>query len=113
MLDSYIYGEISRISPEAPIPILKYQCKENVAGGAANVACNIAGLGSFAYLISPTANDTSKKEIIKSLNKFSNVKTFFLDTSDVTTTKTRYMSQNQQILRFDIDSNCIDDTFFD
>lgn len=113
MLDSYIYGDIERISPEAPIPILKYNNRENVAGGAANVACNIAGLGSFAYLISPTANDASKREIIESLNNFSSVKTFFLDTSDTTTTKIRYMSQNQQILRFDIDSSFIDDSFFE
>ena len=93
MLDSYVYGSIDRISPEAPIPVLKYGHQESTAGGAANVACNIAGLGSFAYVISPTADDESKHKIIEALSKFSSIKTLFLDDADATTTKTRYMSQ--------------------
>ena len=61
MLDRYWWGNVERISPEAPVPVVGLQKKSLVAGGAANVAANIAGLGAEPILIGAVGNDEEAK----------------------------------------------------
>ena len=63
MLDQYVYGEVDRVSPEAPIPVLNVGKKERAIGGAGNVVCNIASLGSVGYLLAAIGNDEAGEEI--------------------------------------------------
>ena len=63
MLDQYVYGEVDRVSPEAPIPVLNVGKKERAIGGAGNVVCNIASLGSVGYLLAEIGNDEAGEEI--------------------------------------------------
>ena len=60
MLDVYYFGEVTRISPEAPVPIVKIIDKKNTLGGAANTIKNIAGLGAKPYLIGAVGRDSNK-----------------------------------------------------
>lgn len=103
MLDKYIFGDIERISPEAPVPVFKI-IKDKVEyrlGGAGNVASNIVSLGAKCILIGDVGNDEDGKIIEKYLNNF-NIK--FSNTSlkgNKTICKTRYISNNQQVIRID------------
>lgn len=105
MLDRYRYGEATRISPEAPVPVL-LEDKEryySVPGGAANVAMNIAGGGGDVGVFSIVGNDFSGKELLSLLDK-NNIDTSFVikSTDRITTLKTRFIAQNnQQIMRVD------------
>lgn len=91
MLDKFVYGNVSRISPEAPIPILKYTTENYMIGGCGNVALNINTLGGRSNIISYVADDASGKEIkhiIGTTDIIDNIQI-----SDIkTTTKTRYIS---------------------
>jgi len=64
MIDSYLWGKVDRISPEAPVPIVAISKKENRLGGAANVAINIQALGGTPVLCSVIGNDTNCKAMI-------------------------------------------------
>jgi len=102
MLDRYLYGNISRISPEAPVPILEKVNIENKPGGAANVALNIKSLGSTPILLSVIGNDEDGSKLLDQLkeNKIS-TDYIFTDHDKLTTVKTRIMSDGQHILRID------------
>lgn len=102
MLDSYLYGQMTRISPEAPVPIIAVQRKEERPGGAANVALNIQALGAIPIICSVIGKD-SAGEKLKSLLQENNIsiKDLQVSTTRRTTTKTRVLAQNQQILRYD------------
>lgn len=102
MIDSYVWGKVNRISPEAPVPILNSQKKENRLGGAANVALNIKALGAEPILASVIGND-NKGDIFLKLLKQENLSTLGIISSNerVTTTKTRIISGNQQLIRLD------------
>ena len=102
MLDRYIDGHISRISPEAPVPVLDMMKMENKPGGAANVALNIKSLGSEPVLLSVTGDDKSGNELIKLLEN-NNINTAYIikTKSKPTTVKTRIMSGGQHLLRID------------
>ncbi len=102
MLDSYIWGHVERISPEAPVPVVALSKKENRLGGAGNVALNAASLGSQVYLLSILGEDESAHEMIDLL-KANNINVDYLLQSNrrITTTKTRIISRNQHILRLD------------
>ena len=65
MLDRYILGDVDRISPEAPVPVLRHAQRYERAGGAANVAMNLAGLGCQAYLAGFWGDDTEKNDRIE------------------------------------------------
>ena len=104
MLDKYSFGTINRISPEAPVPVLKIKEEIMKPGGAANVAANVRSLGIETNLITNIGKDINGKiltKLIKSqkinliLNSLENFKT---------TVKTRVISQNQQLIRIDDDS---------
>lgn len=107
MIDEYIKGEANRLSPEAPIPVLKLNSKEMVLGGAANVANNVASLGGEAYVCGVIGNDKHGKTMIDFLKKKNiNIKGIVVDRKRPTTLKTRFMAQHmhhfyQQILRVD------------
>jgi len=102
MIDSYVWGKVNRISPEAPVPILNSQKKENRLGGAANVALNIKALGAEPILASVIGND-NKGDIFLKLLKQENLSTLGIISANerVTTTKTRIISGNQQLIRLD------------
>lgn len=102
MLDRYWWGEVSRISPEAPVPVVLLKKCTYAAGGAANVAANIAGLGAFPILIGIVGNDY-EANIFSDILKKSNVKDEFLIISDrhPTIVKTRVIAHSQQVVRID------------
>ncbi len=102
MLDRYWWGNVTRISPEAPVPVVKLARTSVAAGGAANVAANIAGLGASAILVGITGKDTEAK-ILKGIieeNPLIACHVVALDTRE-TTVKTRIAAHNQQLVRLD------------
>ncbi len=102
MLDTYWWGNVDRISPEAPVPVVALKRKELRVGGAANVALNTASLGAQTAVIAVLGNDESG-ELLKQLLKDNKINTDYLVADDqrVTTNKTRVMSRNQQMMRLD------------
>ncbi len=103
MLDSYYIGTTDRISPEAPVPVVKVQSTEQRPGGAANVALNAAALGAQVVLVSITGDDHACHTLELELHA-AGVKTDFLKLLDAKTiVKQRILSQNQQLLRLDFE----------
>lgn len=102
MLDTYLWGHVERISPEAPVPIVSLDEKEYRIGGAANVALNIASLGAAVSMLSVVGNDDEGKMLRQLLDE-KKIKTDFLLSSHkrITTSKTRIISRNQQMMRLD------------
>jgi len=102
MLDRFWWGDVSRISPEAPVPVVKLKNTSLVAGGAANVAANIAGLGAEPLLVGVTGDDDEAKLFAEILNKLQ-VSTNFLVKIPArqTTIKTRVIAHSQQVVRID------------
>ena len=101
MLDEYIYGDIKRISPEAPVPVINMQECKYLLGGAANVAANISSLGAKATLVGIVGNN-SETVIFKDLLGEKNVAfEGVISSKRVTTIKTRILGKNQQLLRID------------
>ncbi len=102
MLDNYWIGDIERISPEAPVPVVNINIKESRPGGSANVALNCKTLGAEVYLLTILGNDDAGKNLIHQLNK-QDIHTEFCIKSKyrITTSKTRVLSKNQQIIRID------------
>jgi len=103
ILDRYIFGKVSRISPEAPVPVVEVYEESYRLGGAANVANNIISLGGQAY-ISGIIGKGAAGRIIKDLLEEKGIQIDFLfEDSRKTTVKTRIIGGNQQIVRFDIE----------
>lgn len=103
MLDRYWHGGTSRISPEAPVPVVRVEQIEDRPGGAANVALNIAALGAPATLIGVTGEDEAAESLVDSLAAVG-VKTYFQRIDDQPTiVKLRVMSRHQQLLRMDFE----------
>lgn len=102
MLDRYWWGTVSRISPEAPVPVLKLERVTATAGGAANVAANVASLGARAILIGAIGTDEGGKMLPQILAE-SNVSADFLVAlpNRPTTTKTRIVAHQQHVVRID------------
>jgi D-beta-D-heptose 7-phosphate kinase/D-beta-D-heptose 1-phosphate adenosyltransferase len=101
ILDLYISGQSTRISPEAPIPIVKVESNTYVLGGAANVANNLSTLGAITYLMGIIGNDAEGK-IVKSLLKEKRINSTNIFTDKrPTTLKTRILCQQQQMIRID------------
>lgn len=102
MLDEFIMGSVSRISPEAPVPIIHIKDESFVLGGAGNVVRNFEALGSSVTFISVTGEDNNGLQTHSLLNQLSRVKTHLIsDKKRITTTKTRFIAGNQQVLRTD------------
>jgi rfaE bifunctional protein kinase chain/domain len=102
MLDTYWWGNVERISPEAPVPIVALKKKDYRIGGAGNVALNTVALNASTTLFSIIGNDTEGEQLIQLL-KEGNINTDDLikSTDRITTSKTRVMSRNQQMMRLD------------
>lgn len=102
MLDRYVRGDVERISPEAPVPILRVTRERNLLGGAANVAANLVSVGVDTSMMSTCGVDTGGNQLIN-LMKQSHIKTDLMLVSDeqMTTIKTRIVAGQQQIVRVD------------
>lgn len=103
MLDRYWYGSIDRISPDAPVPIVKINNVIERPGGAANVAMNIASIGAQSRLIGCTGIDETAQILRKKLNQSNVVWNFVSVDTCSTIVKLRIISRNQQIIRLDFE----------
>ncbi|MBI4828065.1 MAG: D-glycero-beta-D-manno-heptose 1-phosphate adenylyltransferase [Nitrospinae bacterium] len=102
ILDRYLEGHVERISPEAPAPVFESRGEREVAGGAANVAANVAALGARAALVGVTGRDADAARLRALLaGQGISPRGLVADPSRVTTRKTRLMAQRQQMLRVD------------
>ncbi|MEI7978150.1 MAG: bifunctional ADP-heptose synthase [Bacteroidota bacterium] len=102
MIDAYLFGSVDRISPEAPVPVVAVNKKENRLGGAANVALNLTALGAKPIICSVIGNDLEGNDLINLLNKNNIDASGIIQSNDrLTTVKTRVISQNHQMLRID------------
>lgn len=104
MLDRYWFGEVSRISPEAPVPVVHVRRTEERPGGAANVARNIASLGGRATLLSVVGDDEPARSLAALLEKDRVVTLFHKDPQLPTTVKLRVIGRQQQLLRIDFET---------
>jgi D-beta-D-heptose 7-phosphate kinase/D-beta-D-heptose 1-phosphate adenosyltransferase len=102
ILDRFVDGAVTRISPEAPVPVLSQSTSQQMPGGAANVACNLAQLGARVTLIGACGDDTAAADLDAELRHFPRI-TFIPVTvaGRPTSLKTRYRASGQQILRVD------------
>jgi len=105
ILDEYVWGDVNRISPEAPVPVLEVTAETSRIGGAANVAYNVASLGGRVDLIGVIGDDSNGKTLT---HKFQgaqiNIAGICIDPSRPTSTKTRVIARHQQIVRIDRES---------
>jgi len=104
MLDRYILGEVDRISPEAPVPVLRHAQRYERPGGAANVAMNLAGLGCQALLAGFWGSDVEQRELSAALDAAKIDTAGVVSTALPTISKTRILGRMQQLLRLDIES---------
>jgi D-beta-D-heptose 7-phosphate kinase/D-beta-D-heptose 1-phosphate adenosyltransferase len=104
MLDRYIHGDVERISPEAPVPVIRHARRYERAGGAANVAMNLAGLGCQTFLSGFWGNDSEQAELAAILNQAGIDTVGVVSSSLPTISKTRIVGRMQQLLRLDIES---------
>jgi rfaE bifunctional protein kinase chain/domain len=102
MIDSYMWGNVERISPEAPVPVVSVNKKEMRPGGAANVAVNIRALGASPILCSVIGKDLSGGDFLNVLKKEGMIVSGIMQSSERTTTiKTRIIGNNHQLIRVD------------
>lgn len=102
MIDAYLLGKVERISPEAPVPVLAAQERENRLGGAANVALNVQALGATPVLCSVVGKDDKSRIFFELLQKRGmTAEGILASTERITTTKTRVISGDQHLLRVD------------
>ncbi len=102
MIDAYMWGNVSRISPEAPVPIVSVNTKENRLGGAANVALNVKAMGGNPILCSVIGDDEGSKVFIDLLKNIKlNTEGILKSKERITTIKTRVIGNNHQMLRID------------
>lgn len=102
MLDRYVYGEVSRISPEAPIPVLKTKRTVSMTGAVGNVARNVGSLGGRARLGASVGDDAAGAELLSLIEGEDGVENFVEARSGAATiVKTRYVAAGQQLLRLD------------
>lgn len=105
MLDRYVYGDVDRISPEAPIPVFTMRREEAMLGAAGNVAKNIAALGGNVDFYCMVGDDKAGLEVKRLVGSERNIIPFVTTSSAISTTvKTRYLSGNQQMMRVDVDT---------
>lgn len=115
MLDTFVWGSVARISPEAPIPVIKISKKSHMLGGAGNVLANIQTLGAKTDVITLIGDDHAGLEVKKTMENLKSDTTNLISSPRPTILKTRYIAQNQQLLRVDeeetdaIEQNMADD----
>lgn len=102
MLDTYIWGQVDRISPEAPVPVITLDKKEYRIGGAGNVALNCRSLGAQVTILSVIGKDENGDRLKKLLQQQGiNISPLIESNARITTSKTRIISRNQQMMRLD------------
>lgn len=102
MLDTYLWGKVERISPEAPVPVVALNKKEKRVGGAGNVALNVKELGAHAAVITILGTDDDGKEVKEMLQEHGIDPRYMITSRKrITTNKTRIISRNQHMLRLD------------
>jgi rfaE bifunctional protein kinase chain/domain len=105
IMDEYIWGDVSRISPEAPVPVVDVRQETKMLGGAANVVNNIAALGGRAILCGVVGNDPTGEEIVERIQNLSlPIDGILKVPGRPSTIKTRIVAQSQQVVRFDRES---------
>lgn len=105
MMDEYVWGDASRVSPESPVLVIDVQRESAVPGGAANVAANIIALGAKVSVFGAVGDDQHGRALAETLReKGANVDGVVVDKERRTTRKTRVVAQNQQVLRVDRES---------
>jgi len=105
MLDRYLHGDVDRISPEAPVPVVQRRSERQVPGGAANVVSNLATLGVNVRVVGVTGADEARTSLIGALQQQGRVVSdgIIIDTDRPTTQKLRIVSAHQQIARIDFE----------
>lgn len=102
MLDTYWWGKVDRISPEAPVPVVAVSKREERIGGAGNVALNIRALGASVNVISVMGNDNEADQLKRLLENSQINTTYLIKSAErITTNKIRIISRNQQMMRLD------------
>jgi rfaE bifunctional protein kinase chain/domain len=102
MLDRYVWGSATRLSPEAPVPVVDFKTESQVLGGAGNVAANLSALGAVVFPFGVTGDDEPGRAIRSLLEKEGmDTKGIVADASRITTIKTRIVARHQQIVRVD------------
>lgn len=102
MTDAYYHGQVHRMSPEAPVPVVDLQTQEQRIGGAGNVALNLIALGAEAHLASVIGQDPAGQELEQMLQKSGiQISALVVSTERKTTIKTRVLSNGKQMLRID------------
>jgi len=102
MVDEYIWGDVTRISPEAPIPVMNVSREEMKPGGAANVILNLLSLGAKVYCAGVVGSDANAKKLMKYFRSHRiNADAVVEDKKRPTTVKTRVIAHNQQVVRID------------
>lgn len=106
MLDKFIIGDVERISPEAPIPVVIAQKELSAPGGAGNVASNIAALGGVVSILGLVGNDSAMRDLLKEFKKRKiNAKGIIKSSQRPTCQKIRIVARNQQMVRVDKEDN--------
>ena len=108
MLDVYLTGDVERVSPEAPVPVVRVRDRRYALGGAANVAQNVAALGATADLVATVGSDESAQRLRDLLTNQGSESRGLVQVNRPTTTKTRIVARAQQVVRVDeeIDDDC-------
>lgn len=102
MLDRYFWGNVSRISPEAPVPVVDIENESSHLGGASNVAANLRALGCVPLMLGVIGNDNSGKSVLEIMAQLGlQSEGIIVDNTRPTTVKTRVIGNNQQITRLD------------
>jgi D-beta-D-heptose 7-phosphate kinase/D-beta-D-heptose 1-phosphate adenosyltransferase len=110
MLDVYLRGDVDRISPEAPVPVVRVRDRKDALGGAANVAQNVAALGARAELVAVIGADYAGERLKELMVAMRADTRGLVQTTRPTTTKTRVLARAQQLIRVDeeLDSDCLE-----
>lgn len=104
MLDRYVYGHVERISPEAPIPVVRVERESMTLGGAGNVVRNVVALGGLVDFIGVIGSDQAGYDLSKQVSALPEIASYLLtDRTRPTTLKTRYVAGGQQLLRADLE----------
>lgn len=101
MLDVYLQGDVERISPEAPVPVVRVRERKYALGGAANVAQNVAAAGALGTLVAVAGEDAGGERLRAMLNAIGSNDAALIAVARPTTTKTRLVARSQQVVRFD------------
>jgi rfaE bifunctional protein kinase chain/domain len=106
MLDRYFWGDVERISPEAPVPVVRVSRRSRRLGGAANVAANLSALGATAEVVSVRGDDREGREVVRMLDRRGiSSDGLFAAPGRETTEKVRIIARNQQVVRADFESD--------